>query len=286
MKFYCLFVISMSAIPLFSGILIGQEEYVKIQKFEEIYKSTVIIPGEEAYPDKSKGHNTVNVEGLLKWIQDDPNGFILDVEIQKATMDYRDARTEELPRDYEEDRKKWSNPYTARVWCSRGDPGECKIEIIKNKDENDYLGTQYRRVSQILDNLLLTANSIQFEAKPNIGEVNCIIDYIDVIKWGEQYTHDLSKSGNRPDGLLLIYKCQDKTFAATLQSYHFDGSGLLKYQYLFNPVSQKVSEMQRTSIQITDLTNLIELTSSELYKHLNDSDAPLRRVFYEIKLAE
>lgn len=268
-----------------SGLLLAQEEYIKVQKFQETYRRAVVIPPDNASPETSKGYNHTITEGSLKWIHEDPNEFVLDVEIQKTTTDYRDARTEELPNKYEEDRKKWSNPYTARVWCRRGDPGECKIKIIKNKDENDYLGTQYTRVFRMLDYLLLFTNSIQFEAKLKDGQIDCIINYIDKINCEEKYTRDL-KDGNRPVGLSLVYDCQDKTCAATLQSYNFGTTEFLKYYYLYDPLTKKISKMNWTQIQITDLTNLAKLTSAELYQHLNDPDAPLRKIFYEIKLSE
>lgn len=271
---------------LYPGLLLAQEDYIKIQKFEETYKSTVVIPPDETYSEISEGYNHIITEGLLKWIQVDPNGFVLDVEIQETKMNRKVARTEEFPKEYEEDRKKWGNPYTARIYCQRGTPKELKVLIVKNEDPDPYLASQYVRVTNILDNLLLLTNSIDFRAKPKEGVIDCDIDYIDVVNWGERYTREISMYTNRPNGLSLVYECLGKTCTATLQSYHFDATGLLKYHYLYDPLTKKVSRMSWTQIQITDLNNLAELTPAELYLHLNDPDAPLRRIFYEIKLSE
>jgi hypothetical protein len=160
MVFHVMAVLMVSAVSFSQDLVYKEGEYLRIQSFRmERFGSSIIDKkriGESDTEGQLKiGREDATEEGLLKWLKDDSEGCVVEIEFLKGTIEINATYT--LSEWVRKDRESIKLPYTARAVLYRdGREVPLEIEIIKGVCKDAIDGSQHRRALHILHDLMLT----------------------------------------------------------------------------------------------------------------------------------
>ena len=281
--------------------------YIKIQKFTLRQQREYVVDTQD--PDGvlvqleygqslriKSGLAKGTIEGYLKWISSDPNGYELNVEFEKSQYVWKDTYDTVPDWQRTERQECWLKPFAAHVSMHKGRDIPLQIEITKTSCPKQPIQVQHERVLHLLDDLLLSAIHKKFILSYN---------YINSTKPGPQVF-----ALEFPDKV-LFKGIGEKPFAFNSGAYyqvppkelryHFDvqnsqvkglvlssltylGGGLASFEYHYDAEKETITHANQL-IFVSD-KKLDDLPCGEIVKLLNNEKPIGNRIFREVRVED
>lgn len=283
-----------------------QQDYVRVQKFKLQYNQIddaltddpngvlYRLVGGDTCRLKRKSVDKGNVEGYLKWISSDPNGFEMDIEFAKSQYTHESVRPEMFPENEKREYlDRWLKPFTAHVVMQKKEKLPLSIEITKTAAPENIKPFLCRRTLDLLGDLLLTATKEMFVLEMNNAGAQQEYKQVYILAYPEKvifqgkiknpvdYFESEWISHSTPRELHYHFAIQGVRIKNMILSYfNYLNGTLLTYEYEYDLEKKAVTRCSKGKFSL--LADLKKMSCNELVELLN-TDKPVGvRTYQEV----